>query len=142
MRLAHPRPKLLAPRQPRLVAATGLVHPRAEVVGAHPAGIQAREKRQEVAHVVLLLGRRGRRVRGRQRVQEGPGRAAQGLDVGRAVGGDWQRRGAGGAGRGGASGGGRGGLLGQGFPGCDGGAEAASVFVFVDSISINYILPT
>lgn len=72
VRLAHPVAELGAAGEPRLVAPSRLVHPRAEIVRAHPARVQAREEVQERAHLGLLLGRGRRRVCGCQRVQECP----------------------------------------------------------------------
>ena len=55
MRLAHPRPEILPPTQPRLIPTRRLSHPRPEVIRAHPARVQAREEREEAAHLGLLL---------------------------------------------------------------------------------------
>lgn len=49
------------------------------------ARVQNRERAQEAEHVRALIGRRALRVVGRGRVQERPGRAAELLDVGRAM---------------------------------------------------------
>ena len=56
MRLTHPRPEILPPTQPRLIPPRRLRHPRPEVIRAHPARVQAREEREEAAHLGLLLG--------------------------------------------------------------------------------------
>ena len=93
MRLAHPAPKLLSIAHARLIA---LLHPRAEIIGAHPARVHFAEEPEELLGLDLLCdgGRFG--VVGCEGVQEGPGRSTKLLDVGRAVGGDCGRGGEGG----------------------------------------------
>lgn len=85
MRLAHPPSQPVPSLHPRLVPLDR--HPRPEIVRAHPARIQLREQREELAHLGLLRRRRPGRVRGGDGVQERPGAAAELLDVGGAVGG-------------------------------------------------------
>lgn len=58
-----------------------------EVLGAGPARVQPGEEAHEAQEVGLLLARGRLRVLRRYGVQERPGAAAEGLDVGRAVGG-------------------------------------------------------
>lgn len=124
MRLAHPAPQPLPPLHPRRVAPPP--HPRPEVLGARPARVQAREEGQELPHLRLLGRRGGGRVRGRERVQEGPGGAAEGVGVRGAVGGrGWWWGGGGGWGSGRVGGGGDV-FSGHGGPGGEGGAGAAA----------------
>ena len=73
MRLTHPRPEILPAPQPRLIPSRRLGHPRPEVIRAHPAGIQAREEREEGAHFGLLLRAGFGGVGGCEGVEEGPG---------------------------------------------------------------------
>lgn len=134
VRLAHPPPEPLAPLHPRLVAPAP--HPPLKVLGARPARVQPRKQRQELPHLRLLGRGRGGRVRGRERVQERPGGAAERFHVRGAVRGRWcWGVGAGGGGGGGGGGGlgrlavrgGGGVFLGHGEPGGDGGAGATAL---------------
>lgn len=98
MRVAEPRAELApAPHHgppPRDVVL--------EVLGAGPAGVQLREEPHEAQEVGLLLARGGLRVLRRDGVQERPRAAAEGLNVGGAVGGRLRLEG--GLGRGGPRG--------------------------------------
>lgn len=127
MRLAHPPPQSLPPLHPRLVPPPR--HPLPKVLRARPARIQLPEQLQELPHFGLLRWCGDRRVRAAHGVQERPGGAAKGLDVGGAVGGEGRRGGGGGCG--GGEGGGRRGegaglLLDHGGPVGDGGTGAAA----------------
>lgn len=90
VRPAQPLRKLVPARHLRLLPR----HVALEVLGAHPARVQLGEEPDEAEQVRLLRPRRLLRVRRRDGVEERPGAASEGLDVGRAVG-----RRAGGGGR-------------------------------------------
>jgi hypothetical protein len=121
MRLAHPRAKLAPIADPWRV----LRHPALEVLGAHPARVQLAERGEEGLGFGLELRGGLCGVCGGDGVEECPGGAPEGFDVGGAVGGEG---GYGcGCGRCGGCFGGRLGLAaGHGEPGCDVGAGAAS----------------
>lgn len=72
MRLTHPLAKLIPVADPRLIA---ILHPRPEIVGAHPARVHFAEQADELLRLHLLRKRRSLRVVGRHGVQEGPGGA-------------------------------------------------------------------
>lgn len=84
MRLAHPPPEPLPPLHPRLVPPPR--HPSLKVLRARPARVQAREEGEELPHFGLLGGGGVGGVGGGEGVEEGPGGAAEGVDVGGAVG--------------------------------------------------------
>lgn len=125
MRLAHPPAQPLPPFDPGLVAPAR--HPGLQVLRARPARVQAREEREELPHLRLLGGRGAGRVVGAEGVEEGPGGAAEGVDVRGAVWGEGG--GGGGGGRGGGGGGGGGVFFCHGEPGGDRGAGAAAFWV-------------
>jgi hypothetical protein len=82
MRLTHPPPKVVPVAHPRLVA---VFHPRSEVVGARPARVHFAEQADKLLRFALLGESWSLGVGGRHGVQEGPGRAAELLDVWRAI---------------------------------------------------------
>jgi hypothetical protein len=84
MRLTHPPPKIIPIAHPRLIP---ILHPRSEIVGARPAGIHFAKQADECLRLALLGEGWSLRVSGCQGVQEGPGGAAELLDVWWAVGG-------------------------------------------------------
>lgn len=82
MRLTHPPPEIIPIAHARLVA---IFHPRPEIVGARPARVHFAEQANELLCFALLGRGWSLRVCGCQGVQEGPGGAAELLDVWRAV---------------------------------------------------------
>jgi hypothetical protein len=98
MRPAHPKPKHILAFHPRRIAR--LRHPISKVVGAHPARVKLREEGEELLRFRLECRWGGVGVGGCEGMEEGPGAAAEYVDVGRAVR-IYQRRGwYGGGGRG------------------------------------------
>lgn len=84
MRLAHPLAELLAVADPGRIPV--FLHPRAEIVGADPAGVEFGEEGEELFGF-LLVGWGGLDgVGGGEGVEEGPGAAAELVDVWGAVG--------------------------------------------------------
>ncbi len=71
MRLTHPPAQLPPPPHPRPIPL--LRHPLLEILGAGPAGVEAREEVQELGHFALLGGGCGGGVGGGEGVEEGPG---------------------------------------------------------------------
>jgi hypothetical protein len=82
VRLTHPPPKVIPIAHSRLIA---IFHPRPEIVGTRPARIHFAEQADELLRFALLGRGRSFGVGGRHGVQEGPGGAAELLDVWRAV---------------------------------------------------------
>lgn len=83
VRLTHPLSKLVSTRHPRRIPP--FVHPAPEIVRAHPARIKLPKQRYELLCFGLSCRCRRRGVVGRHCVEEGPGAAAQGFDIGRTV---------------------------------------------------------
>ena len=82
MRLTHPPPKVIPIAHPRLIA---VFHPRSEIIGARPARVHFAEQGEELLCFALLGEGGALGVGGCHGVQEGPGGAAELLDVWGAV---------------------------------------------------------
>jgi hypothetical protein len=80
---AHPEPKHILAFHPRRIA--WLRHPVPKVVGAHPARVKLREEGEELLRFRLECRWGGVGVGSCEGVEEGPGAAAEYVDVGRAV---------------------------------------------------------
>ncbi|TGO20278.1 hypothetical protein BPAE_0316g00090 [Botrytis paeoniae] len=82
MGLAHPLPKLGATLRTHFI----LGHVGLEIGGAGPAGVELGEEAHEGGDVGAVGGGGAAGVGGGECVQEGPGGAAEGFNVGGAVG--------------------------------------------------------
>ena len=82
MRLTHPPPEIIPIAHARLIA---VFHPGSEIIGARPARVHLAEQADELLRFALLGEGRSFGVGGCHGVQEGPGGAAELLDVWGAV---------------------------------------------------------